>query len=692
MDSLLLEIGTEEMPAAYIQPALDAMAAQLLLRMDEARIAHGGAVTFGTPRRLAVQVDEVAPKQAAVSTEMIGPPAKVAYDAEGRLTLAAEKFAEKAGVKVGALTVRHTERGDYLAARKTERGRATRTLLQQILPEVILAIPFPKTMRWGTLKIAFGRPIHNLVAILGDRVIPFNLGGIKSGRAPRGHFFMQPGKIPLADAREYARRLRDARVIASIDERRRTVADAVQAAARSAGGTVIDDPALLDIVTNLVEWPVASVGRFDAAFLALPREILITAMREHQKYFAVTTADGALAPSFVAVNNTAAKDMALVASGHERVLRARLKDAQFFYAGDLEVSAETRLERLRGVLFQAKLGSLYDKSLRVAALSAAVVDAAGGDAGLVARVQRAARLCKTDLVSQVVCEFPNLQGIMGRVYALEAGEAPEVAAAIEEHYRPTHAGGALPTTLAGAILAVADKLDSICGCFSVGLVPTGATDPYALRRQAIGLIQILLKEEMDLSLGALVEKAVAGFEGVRQAPAEQVVDQVLRFLQQRMENMLVEQGYGRDGVQAVLSAAADRVPDVWRRVAALVALKSESDFESIAVAFKRVVNIIRKADPAEGAALRPQVFTVACETELYRQLQTIQQRVEDCLTTGDMTAALRETAALRTPVDAFFDGVMVMDEDAVVRANRLALLRQVAALFDRFADFSKLSA
>lgn len=692
MDSLLLEIGTEEMPAGYIQPALDAMAAQLLLRMNEARIAHGAARAFGTPRRLAVLVDDVAPKQAAVSSEMIGPPAKVAYDTEGRLTLAAEKFAEKAGVKIGALAIRHTERGDYLVARKTERGRASRTLLQQILPEVILSIPFAKTMRWGRLKIAFGRPIHNLVAILGDRVIAFNLGGIKSGRVTRGHFFMQPGKIPLADARDFAHRLREARVIAAIDERRQAVADAVQAAARSAGGTVIEDPALLDIVTNLVEWPVASVGRFDAAFLGLPKEILITAMREHQKYFAVTAADGTLQSSFIAVNNTAAKDMALVASGHERVLRARLKDAQFFYTGDLEISAETRLERLRGVSFQAELGSLYDKTLRVEALAGAVVAAAGGDAALATQVRRAARLCKTDLVSQVVYEFPNLQGVMGRVYALAAGEAPEVAAAIEEHYRPTHAGGALPATPSGAILAVADKLDSICGCFSVGLVPTGAADPYALRRQAIGLIQILLKEEMDLSLRLLVEKAAAGFEEVRRLAAAEVVDQVLRFFQQRMENLLVEQGYGRDGVQAVLGAAADRVPDVWRRVAALTALKSEADFEPIAVAFKRVVNIIRKADPAEGRELRPRRFTVACEEALYRQLEAVAQRVETCLAAGDVAAALRETAALRTPVDAFFDGVMVMDEDEAVRANRLALLRQVAALFDRFADFSKLSA
>ncbi len=693
MDSLLLEIGTEEMPAGYIQPAVNAMADHLLRKMDEARISHGPVQIFGTPRRLAVLVEAVAPKQKAVSRELIGPPARVAYDEAGRPTLAAEKFAEKAGVPVGSLSVRATERGDYLVARKTERGRATRTLMQQILPEVVLATPFPKTMRWGTLKIAFGRPIHHIVAILGDRVIPFTLGGIKSGRATMGHSFMAPGKLSLADAEQYAERLRNVRVLASIDERRQAVAAEIRTAAQAVGGTVIDDPALLDTVTNLVEWPVATAGRFDEAFLALPGEILITAMREHQKYFAVVADDGSLKPNFIAVNNTRAKDLALVTNGHERVLRARLSDAQFFYNGDLETSAEKRLERLKGVLFQAELGSMYDKTLRVEALAAEVAAAAaGGDAPLSARVRRAARLCKTDLVSQVVYEFPNLQGIMGRVYATVAGEPAEVAAAIEEHYRPTHAGGVLPATETGAILAIADKLDSICGCFSIGLLPTGAADPYALRRQAIGLIQILLKGDMQLSLRALIDRAVAGFDSARRAPAETVGDQVARFLQQRMENLLVEEGYSRDIVQAVLEAGADRVPDVWRRAAALAALKQEADFEPIAVAFKRVVNIIRKADPAEGQTLDVGRLAADCERDLHAALGAVRQRVDGCLDSGDVGAALRETARLRAPVDAFFDGVLVMDEDPVVRANRLALLRQVAALFDRFADFSKLSA
>jgi glycyl-tRNA synthetase beta chain len=691
MDSLLIEIGTEEIPAGYIAPALRALSTQLLSRMDEARIAHGEARTYGTPRRLAVWVATVAPKQTAVSTEIVGPPVKVAYDDAGRPTLAALKFAEKVGVKVGALAVRQTERGDYLVARKTERGRATRTLMQQILPDVILATPFPKTMRWAALKIAFARPIHRIVALLGDRVIPFKVGDVKSGRTTVGHFVMQPQKIVLSDPDQYTASLLQARVIVDIARRRDQVRQEVEAAAQAAGGRILPDSDLLDIVTNLVEWPVATAGRFDADFLSLPRQILITAMREHQKYLAVVDPDGELLPAFVAVNNTQARDLSLVASGHERVLRARLKDAQFFFNGDLAVSAEVRLEKLKGVLFQAELGSMYAKTQRVSALATRIAAELGVGQDKMGAFQRAARLCKTDLVSQVVYEFPNLQGVMGRVYAAASGEPAEVAAAIEEHYRPVHAGAALPETETGAVLAIADKLDSICGCFCVGLVPTGAADPYALRRQAIGIVQIMLRRQMALSLRALIQEAVAQYDAVRRLPAEEVIDQVARFLQQRMDYLLSEEGYSREVVAAVLSSSADGVPDVWKRVAALAELKTMPDFEPIAVAFKRVVNIIRKADPTEGLQVAPERFAADCEKALHDALAAIVIRVDQHFADGDYAAALRETAFLRAPVDAFFDGVLVMDEDFRLRANRLALLREVAALFDRFADFSRLS-
>ncbi len=691
MDSLLIEIGTEEIPAGYIAPALKAFSAQLVACLDQARIAHGPARTYGSPRRLAVMVASVAAKQTAVSSEVVGPPARVAYDDAGQLTLAAHKFAEKAGVPAGALSVRRTERGDYLVARKTERGRATRTLLQKMLPDVILAIPFPKTMRWAALKIAFARPIHRIVALLGDRVIPFRLGDVKSGRTTVGHFVMQPQKIVLSDPDPYVERLFQAQVVVDIDTRRDRVCQEAEAAARAAGGRILADPDLLETVTNLVEWPVASAGVFDADFLALPREILITAMREHQKYFAVVDQDAALLPAFVAVNNTQVRDLTLVASGHQRVLRARLKDAQFFYHGDLAVNAEARLEKLKGVLFQAELGSMHAKTERVAAVARRIATDLGADPGQLEMVHRAARLCKTDLVSQVVYEFPNLQGIMGRVYATVDGEPAPVAAAIEEHYRPVHAGAPLPETQVGAILALADKLDTLCGCFSVGLVPTGGADPYALRRQAIGVIQILLRHRMGLSLQALIQDAVSRFEAVRRLPAADVLDQVARFVQQRMEHLLMEEGYSREVVVAVLSISADRVPDVWQRAEALAQLKILPDFEPIAVAFKRVVNIIRKADPKEGNHLDPARFGEACERALHETLGLVSARVDRHLEAGDYNAALRETASLREPVDAFFDGVLVMDENPRLRANRLALLRRVASLFDRFADFSRLS-
>ena len=692
MDSLLIEIGTEEIPAGYIAPAIADLSDRLLTCLDEARISHGAARTYGTPRRLAVLVEAVAPKQAAVTTEVVGPPARVAYDDDGHPTLAAHKFAEKAGVRVGALAVRQTERGDYLVARKTERGRATRTLLQKMLPEVILAISFPKTMRWGALRIAFARPIHRIVALLGDRVIPFRLGNVKSGRSTVGHFIMQPQKIVLADPDQYADRLLQAKVVADMDTRRGRVRQEADAAARAVGGRILPDSDLLETVTNLVEWPVASAGSFDADFLSLPRQILITAMREHQKYFAVVDQGGNLLPAFVAINNTQVKDLALVASGHQRVLRARLKDAQFFYNGDLTVSAETRLEKLKGVLFQAELGSMYAKTERIGALAGRISVALGGESRQVEAVQRAARLCKTDLVSQVVYEFPNLQGVMGRVYASAAGEAPEVAAAIEGHYRPVHAGATLPETETGAVLAIADKLDTICGCFCVGLIPTGGADPYALRRQAIGLIQIMLRRQMPLSLQTLIQDAVSRFEAVRRLPAEKVIAQVGRFLQQRMEYLLGEEGYSREVVAAVLGISADRVPDVWKRAEALAELKTMADFEPIAIAFKRVVNIIRKADPEEGTHLDPTRFSAPCESTLHETLTSVTAGVEQHLEGGDYAAALRATASLRVPVDTFFEGVLVMDEDPRVRANRLALLRKVAALFDRFADFSRLSA
>lgn len=692
MDSILLEIGSEEIPAGYIQPALDAMASTMREKLKAARVAHGAITTYGTPRRLAVIVVDVAPKQASLSTEMLGPPLNIGKGADGGLTVAGIKFAEKVGVKPERLKEVKKPKGEYLCARVRDRGKATRTVLKTVLPEVVMSVPFPKSMRWADLDITFARPIHTILALYGTSVVTFTVGNVRANRYTRGHYFMNGKRLKISHPGDYVATLRDAQVIADIAERRQMVAERVSAAAGAAGGTVLPDEELVDIVTNLVENPFPTVGRFEDAFLEVPKEILITAMREHQKYFAVVDGSGNLMPCFIAVNNTQTRDMDLVATGHERVLRARLSDARFFYQSDVKIPAETRVDKLKGVLFLAKLGSMYEKTERIGRMGAHLVDGIGGGEDLKAHVQRAARLCKSDLVSHAVVEFTKLQGVMGRVYAQVAGEPPEVSAAIEGHYRPTYSGGALPDNLTGALVSIADKIDSICGCFSVGLVPTGAADPYALRRQAIGITQIMNANKLALPLSDIIDYGLTPFADNAVADLATIRNQIYDFFKRRMERMLAEEGYSKDVIAAVTAVGVDHVPNAWARVAALESLKSADDFEPLAVAFKRVVNIIKKADAAQLPAVDAARFQDDSEAALRKACLDVKQRVAGALEGEDFDTALREMATLRGPVDAFFDAVMVMDEDAALRNNRLALLSDIAALFDTVADFSMISA
>jgi glycyl-tRNA synthetase beta chain len=687
MNPLLLEIGTEEIPAGYIQPALDALATNLTTKLTQSRISHGGVQTCGTPRRLVVRLDDVADRQQSITEEVLGPPERIAFDENGQPTVPALKFSEKVGVPVKKLKVSETEKGRYLSATISDKGLATKTVLQKMLPEIILATPFPKTMRWSELSISFARPIQSILALLGKSIVSFSLEGkIKSGRYAWGHMFMQHQKIKIDDATEYADKMRQAHVIVDVAERKEMVLKQIEAAAKALGGKILPDEELLDIVTNLVEIPIATGGKFDDVFLELPREILITSMREHQKYFAVMDDNDQLMPCFVAVNNTQTKDLDLVATGHERVLRARLSDAQFFYRADLENKMDDWREQLKGVLFQAKLGSMYEKVQRVEALGAHLTQSE--DAQVQSDVKRAAQLCKTDLVCQVVGEFAKLQGIMGRVYASVANEPGDVAVAIEEHYRPIYSGGNLPQTRTGALLAIADKLDTICGCFSVGLIPTGASDPYALRRQGIGIVQILLKHQLNLSLKGAIKAGLASFKpGTNDDISEKIYD----FILKRVSGLLTEEGHEKDVIAAVVSVSIDDIPNVWKRTAALQALKGAADFEPLAVGFKRVVNILRKTELEKGLLPDPTLFTESSESELYEAFNTTKNIVDKQLADGHLEEALRTIANLREPVDRFFEDVMVMAEDMAVRANRLALLNIIAGLFNRMADFSKIA-
>ncbi|MGB5749547.1 MAG: glycine--tRNA ligase subunit beta [Desulfobacterales bacterium] len=695
MDTLLLEIGTEEIPAGYILPALEALSATLSKKLTEARIEHGRSQIYGTPRRLAVKVENVAPKQPSVKSEVIGPPAKIGFDEDGKPTMAAQKFAEKVGVPLGKLAVKETPKGAYLSAEKSERGLATRTLLKEILPGVILATPFPKKMRWADLDIEFARPIHTILALLGKSVVSFKLGNLKSGRYTCGHSFMAPAKIKLDSTDDYLDKLRAAHVVADIGARKKILEERIADVATELGGRILPDEELVDINNNLVEYPIPVAGKFDTEFLEVPDEILINAMREHQKYFAVVDSSNNLMPCFIAVNNTAARDLALSATGHERVIRARLADAQFFFQGDLDVTNDERVEKLKRVVFQAELGTVFEKSERVAKIAEVLAASTQKNDDLKKQVLRAAQLSKSDLVSQVVGEFPKLQGIMGRIYAGIAGEPADVAVAIEEHYRPVYSGAPLPETLVGAIISIADKIDSICGCFSIGLIPTGASDPYALRRQGIGIIQIMNAKGLSFPLRELICCSFEQFGKNSATASDKLIEKVHTFLQNRISHLLAEEGFSKDVIAAVVSVAGDDIPNVRNRVSALESLKARPDFEPLAVGFKRVVNIIRKSGPKEKDAVLEAVdmelFEHESEGALFEEFKAVNQKVSEAMETESFNRALVEIASLRDAVDRFFDGVMVMAEDTGIRRNRLALLGHIAALFGKVADFSKLS-
>ncbi len=699
METLLIEIGSEEIPAGYIKPALEALASNIRQKLTDARVDHGEVITYGTPRRLAVKIERVAARQKAAKSEIIGPPVSISYDSAGQPTMAARKFAEKVGVATGRLRTKETDKGMYLFVEKTERALATRTLLKKILPEIILATPFPKKMRWADLDIQFARPIHSIVVLFGKSVIQVQLGPLKSGRYTNGHYFMKPGRIKIEDADDYLEVLRAANVLADIDERKKILQDQIGKMALDLGGHILPDPDLEDINNNLVEYPVAVVGKFDEDFLEVPDEVLINAMREHQKYFSVLDENKRLMPCFISVNNTKARDMSLVASGHERVIRARLADAKFFYRGDLDVPNDQRIDKLKGVLFQAKLGTMYEKTERVAEISAYLADVIGASdpdiLGLKSQAVRAAWLCKSDLVSQVVGEFPKLQGVMGRIYAAESGEPAAAAAAVEEHYRPVYSGAPLPETTLGAILAIADKIDSICGCFSVGLVPTGASDPYALRRQGIGIVQIMKENGFTFSLIDLIRCSLEMFT-TNIAPAiSDLTQDVYVFIKNRIAHLMAEEGYSKDVIVAVVDVSSNNIPDLWRRVEALEALKAQPDFEPLAAAFKRVGNIIKKAGRSSANVQSQTVdiglFEHDSEKALYDAFKEVEQKVSAAVGRSRFDQALRDIAALRGSVDAFFDGVMVMTDNHGIRENRLALLGGIAKLYEKLADFSKIS-
>jgi glycyl-tRNA synthetase beta chain len=686
---LLIEVGTEEIPAGFLTRALVELESAVPAALAAARLTHGAVHVVGTPRRIGIAVADLAGRQPDVSERVVGPPVQAAFDKAGAPTRAALGFAEKNRVDVASLERSEVagKKGQYVVCTRSEPGRAAIEVLPSLVTGLLGGISWPKVMRWGTGEHSFVRPVHWLVVLYGGEVVPVEFVGVRSGRATRGHRFLAPGSIDLDGSRAgYVSALRAAHVIVEPERRRTMITAELARIEKETGARVRPDPALLDEVTFLVEYPVAVCGEFDRAFLEVPEAVIVSAMRAHQRYFAMEDAGGRLANRFTTIAGTVVKDPAVVRAGNERVLAARLADAQFFFREDQKHSPDQLARRLDGVVFQKKLGTLAAKVERVVALARAIAAELGVEATPVAR---AAALCKFDLTTAMVGEFPDLQGVMGRRYAELAGEDPRVSAAIAEHYLPRGAKDDTPGSDVGSVVGLADRLDTLLRCFDVGLAPTGSADPYGLRRAALGVLRILIARDWRASLTALLSLAGQPGGGLG-AAADATRAQVLDFLRARLRGHLVDvEDLAADCVDAALAAGFDDVPDARARAAALSRLRARADFEPLAAAFKRVANIL-KGEVVSGQP-DPSVFVEEDERVLWSSFREIQGRVDGRLGDRDYAGALSVLAELKAPVDRFFDKVLVMDKDERVRANRLALLGRINATFTRIADFRQLS-
>ena len=682
---LLLEIGTEEIPAGFISKALGDIAISIRRELKANRIVHGEVRTLGTPRRLVLVVQEVADKQEDVEREKLGPPLHTAFDAKGKPTKAAMGFAKGQGLGVADLKVVERGKGEYLCALKKEEGKSSSSLLVEILPRVIGSIPFPKSMRWSTVEIRFARPIHWILAVFDGGVIPFSFGGIESGNRSYGHRFMSPHAFEVRDFQTYEIQINSAFVVVDPQERRKMIEEGIARVAQEVSGKVLSNQDLLEEVTHLVEYPTAIVGAFDRKFLTLPREVVINAMEEHQRYFPIVDERGDLMPYFACVCNTRTPNMETVKRGNERVLRARLSDAQFFFEEDTKEPLDRKVEALKGVIFQAQLGTSYEKVLRFKELALYLAGKFQPD--LREKVARAAMLCKADLVTGMVGEFPNLQGVVGREYALISGEDEEVANAILEHYLPAFAGDRLPSGPIGDFISIADKADTIVGCFGIGLIPTGAGDPFALRRQALGIIRILMGKGYSVSLREIIGKDLEMLEEKLTVSSDETRNAVTDFLRSRFQNLLISEGYPFDVVEAAMNAHFDDPLECRGRIEAITRLKTDEELLALATSFKRVTHIAKGTSPAEvNAAL----LQDPSEKALFERYLQVKGEVEKNIGEKAYERALTEMMKLKGPIDDLFDSVLIMDEIREKRENRLALLGNITALFFRIADFSKL--
>lgn len=691
---LLFELGTEELPPKALKRLSEALGNELYLGLNAAKLATEDLTQryelYATPRRLAAWFPAVRARQPDQEVERRGPALKAAYDAAGNPTSALQGFARSCGVAIERLQTVKTDKGEWIVHRATQKGAAAAALVPGIIDAALAKLPIPKRMRWGAGDALFVRPVHWVVLLFGEQVIPATILGVKTGRVSRGHRFMarKPVTLKRASKDEYARQLRKAFVSAQFDVRKNEIEALVTDAARAHKGRAQIEPALLDEVAALVEWPHAIAGGFDPGFLQVPQEALIATMRDNQRYFAILDRDGRLLPRFVVISNIEAKSDAAIRAGNERVLRARFSDAQFFWDADRKQRLDSHVEGLKQAVFHHKLGSLYDKTERVTRLVrelAASFDANPDEAA------RAATLAKADLRSAMVNEFPELQGVMGRYYARHDGESANVADAIAEHYLPRFAGDALPATAAGRALAVADRLDTLVGMFGAGEPPTGDKDPFALRRAALGALRILIEGGHDVDLPALIGNARAGYGDRVDAAA---AAQVFEFMLERLRNYYLGEDRARhfrvDLVDAVLALKPASPLDVHRRLTALEAFRRLPEAASLAAANKRIRNILKQEARGARNGLDPALLHDDAEKRLAAELERLSAQVAPLFERREYAQALTQLAGLRPAVDVFFDRVLVMAEEARVRDNRLALLERLSGLFLRVADLSRL--
>ncbi len=677
----LVELGTEELPPKALAKLAEAFCAGIEKGLKDAGLNFAKAQAYAAPRRLAVLVEQLATQQPDRSINLDGPPLQAAFDADGEPTQAALGFARKCGVDLAEID----RSGPKLKFSRTIEGQPAAQLLPGIVEASLNDLPIPKRMRWAARKEEFVRPTQWLVMLFGEQVIDCEILAQRAGRESRGHRFHSPGQVHISKPSSYLEDLRGAHVIADFAERRELIAKRVEQLAAEQNGTAIVPPALLDEVTALVEWPVPLVCSFEERFLEVPQEALISTMQDNQKYFCLLDANGKLLPRFITVANIESKDPAQIVSGNEKVVRPRLTDAEFFFKQDKKQPLERFNERLKNVVFQAQLGSVYDKAERVSRLAGLIAERTGGDK---ARAMRAGLLSKADLATEMVGEFPEMQGIAGYYYALNEGEPEDVALALNEQYMPRGAGGELPSTLTGAAVAVADKLDTLVGIFGIGMLPTGSKDPYALRRAALGVLRILIEKRLDLNLVEAVNFAIGQFG--TQVKSAGLADQVLEFIFDRLRARYEDEGVDVATYLSVRAVQPGSALDFDQRVQAVQAFRTLPEAEALAAANKRVSNLLGKFEAKLPDAVEPRWFDNATEFSLYSALQQAEQAVQPLAAARQYREALERLAHLRGPVDAFFEAVLVNAEDASVRANRYALLARLRGLFLGVADISAL--